>query len=85
MIYGLWIRGIVLMWSLVTGKCIFDIWYCTLVYVFVLSYVALMFRFKFSLTARFRLFFIVFTHFRITVYPTTVFAPGCPASVPVFI
>ena len=77
MIYGLWIYGIVLMWSLVTGQCIFDIWYYILVYVFALSYAAYMFRFEFSLTARFRLFSIVFTRFRITVYPATVFAPGC--------
>ena len=40
-IYGLWICGIVLMWSLVTGQCIFDIWYCILVSVFTLSYGAL--------------------------------------------
>jgi len=32
MIYGLWICGIVLMWLLVTDQCIFDIWYCILVY-----------------------------------------------------
>ena len=80
MIYGLWICGIVLMWSLVTGQCIFDIWYCILVSVFALSYAAYMFRLKFSFTARFRLFFIVFTRFCITVYSATVFPPGCPAS-----
>ena len=85
MIYGLWIYGIVLMWSLVTGQRIFDIWYYILVSVFVLSYAAYMFRFKFSLTARFRLFSIVFTRFRITIYPATVFAPGCPASASVFV
>jgi len=32
MIYGLWIYGIVLMWSLVTGQCIFDIWYYILLF-----------------------------------------------------
>ena len=44
------------MWSLVTGQCIFDVWYCILVSAFALSYAAYMFRFKFSLTARFHLF-----------------------------
>jgi len=85
MIYGLWIYDIVLMWSLVTGQCIFDIWYYILVSVFALSYAGYMFRFKFLLTARFRLFSIVLTRFRITVYPATVFALGCPASASVFV
>ena len=47
MIYGLWICGIVLMWSLVTGQCIFDIWYCILVSVFALSYATLHVRVQF--------------------------------------
>ena len=59
------------MWSLVTGQCIFDIWYYILVSVFVLSYAAYMFRFKFSLTARFRLFFdriYPFSYYRLSRY-----------------
>jgi len=71
MIYGLWICGIVLMLLLATGQCIFDIWYCILVSVFALSYAVYMFRFKFSLTARFRLFFdriYPFSYYRLSRY-----------------
>jgi hypothetical protein len=64
--------------AIVSGYLIFGIALWSLY-----SYAAYMFRYKFPLTVRFVYFPIVFTRFRITVYPATVFAPGCPAPAPV--
>jgi len=69
--YDLWTMYMWYCINVVTGQCIFDIWYCILVSIFTLSYAAYMFRFKFSLTARFRLFFdriYPFLYYRLSRY-----------------
>jgi hypothetical protein len=38
---------------------------------------------SFRLLFVFVYFLIVFTRFRITIYPATVFVPGCPAPAPI--
>jgi hypothetical protein len=74
----LWMFDIVLVILMCGLVGVLSIYQCTLVSVFEMSYVACNSGLSFHLPFVSFYFPIVFTRFRITVYPATVFVPGCP-------